>query len=86
MGFQLETHREWLRALVIHLLPHVNCHGNEITCSCRVIVYVIVLYSLCMLSCISVIFDYLRIVARIKGIIGAGGRIFVRNAKNCRIE
>ena len=40
-----------------------------------------------MLLCISVyVQNYLRIMARIKRIIGAGGRIFGRNAKNCRIE
>ena len=41
MGFQLEMHREWLWALVIRILPHVNCHGN---CSCRIIVYIIVYF------------------------------------------
>ena len=38
-------------------------------------VYVVVHFCLC-----------LRIMARIKRIIGAGGRIIRRNAKNCRIE
>ena len=89
MAFQLETHREWLWALVILILPHVNCHENEITCSCRIIVCVtvycfIVHHNVVVHFCLCL--KLLQNNGTYKKNNWCGGRIIGRNAKICRIE